>query len=138
MNEYEKKQEKIIINCPKCNSLISNYNNFIEKFFDVEKYKKESEERLKNQITIECCVCRSNDIFFSFDLLVNKINLKHSLCKNCKNNLDEQLKKDRKRSYQTQFKCQFCNNEHVYNIINFNNESIIKEKKNKNKCCSIF
>ena len=138
LNEYEKKQEKIIINCPKCNSLISNYNNFIEKFFDVEKYKKESEERLKNQITIECCVCRSNDIFFSFDLLVNKINLKHSLCKNCKNNLDEQLKKDRKRSYQTQFKCQFCNNEHVYNIINFNNESIINEKKNKNKCCSIF
>jgi hypothetical protein len=96
------------------------------------------EERLKAQARIECCICKSRDVYFNFDLLINQINLTHSLCKNCKNNLDERLKVDRKRSYQTQFKCIFCNYEHVYNMINFNKENYYYKKDKKNKCCSIF
>ena len=138
LNEYEKKNEKLIINCPQCNSIISNYYNLIEKLFDIEKYINESEERLKAQARIECCICKSRDVYFNFDLLINQINLTHSLCKNCKNNLDERLKVDRKRSYQTQFKCIFCNYEHVYNMINFNKENYYYKKDKKNKCCSIF
>jgi len=140
LNEYEKKKEKIIINCPKCNNNISNYNNLIKKLFDIEKYKNEAEERLKNQIQIQCCVCSSNDVNFSFDLLVNKINVTHSLCKKCKFNLDERLKIDQKRSYQTQFNCLFCNEQHFYNMINFNevNHNNNNKDKDQNKCCSIF
>ena len=115
-----KKKRKIIINCPKCNTNISNYNNLIKKLFDIEKYKNEAEERLKNQIQIQCCVCSSNDVNFSFDILVNSINVTHALCKNCKYNLDERLKIDKKEVIKLNLIVFFVMNEHFYNMINFN------------------
>ena len=142
LNEYEKKKEKIIINCPKCNTNIPNYNILIKKSFDIEKYKNEAEERLKNQIQIQCCICNSNETNYTFNLLVNQINITHSLCKNCKYNLDKRLKIDQKSSYQTQFNCIFCNEQHLYNMINFNegnnNNNNNNKDKDQNKCCSIF
>ena len=137
-NEYEKKNENINLNCPKCNSIIINYDNLIEKLYDIDKFISEAEDRLKIQVRMECCVCKSRDIYFTFDLLINQINLTHSLCKNCKNILDEKLKNDRKKSCQTQFNCIFCNYEHVYNMIHFNKENNFYKKDKKNKCCTIF
>ena len=138
LNEYEKKNEKINLNCPKCRSIIINYENFIEKVYDIDKFITEAEERLKIQSRMKCCVCKSRDIHFTFDLLINKINLTHALCKNCKNKLDEKLKNDRKKSNQTQFNCIMCNHEHVYNMINFNKENHFYNKHKKKKCCTIF
>ena len=141
LNEYEKKKEKIIINCPKCNTNISNYNNLIKKSFDIEKYKNEAEERLKNQIQIQCCICSSNEVNFTSDILVNSINVTHALCKNCKYNLDKRLKNDKKTYSQTQFNCIFCNEQHFYDMITFNegnNYYNNNKDKTQNKCCSIF
>ena len=137
-NEYEKKNENINLICPKCNSIIINYDNLIEKLYDIDKFISEAEDRLKIQVRMECCVCKSRDIYFTFDLLINQINLTHALCKNCKNILDEKLKNDRKKSCQTQFNCIFCNYEHVYNMIHFNKENNFYKKDKKNKCCTIF
>ena len=140
LNEYEKKKEKIIINCPKCNTNIPNYNILIKKSFDIEKYKNEAEERLKNQIQIQCCICSSNEVNFTSDILVNSINVTHALCKNCKYNLDKRLKVDKKTYSQTQFNCIFCNEQHFYDMITFNetNNNNNNKDKTQNKCCSIF
>ena len=138
LNEFEKKQEKIIINCPKCNTYIPNYHFFIDKFFDVEKYKEEALNRLQEKMKIHCCICSSKDICFGFDLMHNNLNLTHSLCQSCKFGLDQQLIRDKKRSYQTQFKCIYCKNQHIYNMINCYKDNDISKKDKQNKCCSIY
>ena len=138
LNEFEKKQEKIIINCPKCNTYIPNYHFFIDKFFDVEKYKEEALNRLQEKMKIHCCICGSKDICFCFDLKHNNLNLTHSLCQSCKFSLDQQLIRDKKRSYQTQFKCIYCKNQHIYNMINCYKDNDISKKDKQNKCCSIY
>ena len=138
LNEFEKKQEKIIINCPKCNTYIPNYHFFIDKFFDVEKYKEEALNRLQEKMKIHCCICGSKDICFCFDLINNNLNLTHSLCQSCKFGLDQQLIRDKKRSYQTQFKCIYCKNQHIYNMINCYKDNDISKKDKQNKCCSIY
>ena len=122
------------------NNRIKNLNYFIYKYFDnINDFIKKAEDRLVTQTKNFCCICKKVSNKYNFDIQINKNNkkmfLKHSICIECKNNLDNQKKINTKRNNQTKFMCEFCDEYHIYNALN------IEKNKNKEKnesCCIIL
>ena len=161
LNKFEEKNEPINFICKNCKKEKLNLNNEIKNLFNIKKLKILVNERLINLMNKNCCFCGKNK---NFECNFNIKNKNHNLCAECKNNLDKQLKLNAKRSYQTTFKCVFCDEEHIYNNLfnnnnnnnnennnnnnennknnnenNNNNNKIINKEKDKNiKCCLIF
>ena len=141
LNKFEIKTENFEYICPLCkNNRIKNINNFIYKYFDkLEEYEQKAKERFETQVKNFCCICKKVSNKYNFDIEINnnreKRVLKHSICFECKKILDFQKKNSSKRNHQTQFMCEFCNDYHIYNLLN------VEKNRGKNKdesCCKIF
>ena len=134
LNKFELITEGLQYTCPciSCENIINKKFEFlIYKYIDnIELYKKQAEERLLIQYKRFCCICKKvcNEYFFNFN------EIKHVLCNDCKNFLENQKKLNDKRSAQTKFMCIFCEENHNFNLINF-----LKNNKERNEsCCAIF
>ena len=143
LNNFETKTEIVEYLCPSptCkNNRIKNLNYFIYKYFDnINDFIKKAEDRLVVQAKNFCCICKKVSIKYNFDIQINKNNkkmfLKHSICIECKNNLDNQKKINTKRNNHTKFMCEFCDVYHIYDIL------YLEKNRNKEKnesCCIIL
>ena len=141
LNNFEIKTENFEYICPLCKTnRIKNISYFIHKYFDkLETYSQKAKERLETQAKNFCCICKKVSSKYNFDVEINnnkeKLSLKHSICIECKKNLDFQKKNSSKRNHQTKFICEFCNEYHIYDLLN------LEKKREKNKdesCCNIF
>ena len=139
LNKYELKTEVIEFKCLYCSSIIQSLNKFIYNYFeDINEHIENAEERFITQAKTMCCVCQKVSNKYSFTVPINdNINgnqkyLKHSLCVKCKIYYDSQLKNNIKRSYQTKLPCWFCDEAHIYNILDLE----VKQIKNES-CCII-
>ena len=140
LNKFEIKTENVDYICPNpscTNNRTKNLNNFIYIYFDnVEHYIQKAEERFESQLKNFCCLCKKISNKYIFDIEINynnnqKKNLKHTICIECKKKLDTQ----KKRNNKTKFICIFCDEYHIYNLLNLEKN---KDKEKNESCCIIF
>ena len=136
LNNFEKKTENFEYICPNPSCRISklkNIDRFIYKYFnDIEEYSRKAEERLETQAKNICCICKkyNNKYFFDAKNKENK-NLKHTICNECKKQLDN----NSKFRHQTKFMCEFCEEYHIYNLLNLKKN---RDREKNESCCFIF
>ena len=142
LNKFDIKTEKFEYICPNpsCeNNRIRSLDYFIYKYFDnVDNYIQKSEERFISQAGNFCCKCKKPSNKYNFVIeskIIKNKDLKHTICNECKKNLDIQKSNNSKRSHQTKFTCIFCEEVHIYNLINLEKN---KNKEKNESCCNIF
>ena len=142
LNKFDIKTERFEYICPNTsceNNRIRSLDFLIYKYFDnINNYIKKSEERFIFQASSFCCICKkpSNKYYFiNENNIIKKKDLKHTICNECKKNLDIQKSNNSKRSHQTKFTCIFCEEVHIYNLINLEKN---KNKEKNESCCNIF
>ena len=116
LNKFEIKTENYECICPNItckNNRIKNLDGFIYRYFNkIEEYIQKAEERLQTQAKNFCCICKKINNRYTFDIQVNnksrKKTLKHTICPECKKNMDNQKKDKLKRNHQAKFMCILC------------------------------